>query len=155
LLIWTSKTQVMTKRKAGSQTSSLTPDQKKSGIDLIYLAVDDVRHTVEKLSTKATTLLQTAPRFEVFSQSYEAPKSRESSLARFWDSRVGVPGKKSHLDVGPVERCRVYYKGEGDGFPQVQAVVNLVCPRCPWLVLAPKVFQLCTNHLVWVVCRLV
>jgi hypothetical protein len=63
--------------------------------------------------------------------------------------------EKTHLDVGPVERCRVYYKGEGGGFPQVRAVVSLVCPCCPWLVLAPKVFQLCTNHLVWVVCRLV
>jgi len=52
-----------------------------------------------------------------------------------------------------MERCRVYYKGEGGGFPQVRAVVSLVCSCCPWLVLAPKVFQLCTNHLVWVVCR--
>jgi len=32
---------------------------------------------------------------------------------------LGSPGTKSHLDVGPVERCRVYYKGEGGGFPQV------------------------------------
>jgi len=31
---------------------------------------------------------------------------------RFWDSHVGVPGKKSDLDVSPVERCKVYYKGE-------------------------------------------
>ncbi len=36
---------------------------------------------------------------------------------------VGISGlplgsleTKSHLDVAPVERCRVYYKGEGDGF---------------------------------------
>jgi len=64
-----------------------------------------------------------------------------------------VPGEKSHLDVGPVERCRVYYKGEGGGFPQVRAVVSLVCLCYSWLVLAPKVFQLCTNHLVWVVCK--
>jgi len=63
------------------------------------------------------------------------------------------PRTKSHLDVGPVERCRVYYKGEGGGFSQVQAVVSLVCPFCPWFGLAPKVFQLCTNHLVWVFCR--
>jgi len=61
--------------------------------------------------------------------------------------------KKSHLDVRPVERCRVYCKGEGGSFPQVRAVVSLVCPCCPWLVLTPKVFQLCTNHLMWVVCR--
>jgi hypothetical protein len=52
-----------------------------------------------------------------------------------------------------VERCRVYYKGEGVGFPQVWAVVSLVCLCCPWFVLAPKVLQLCTNHLVLVLCR--
>jgi hypothetical protein len=32
---------------------------------------------------------------------------------------LGSPETKSHLDVGPMERRRVYYKGEGDGFPQV------------------------------------
>jgi hypothetical protein len=31
--------------------------------------------------------------------------------------------------------------------------VSLVSSSCPWLVLAPKVFQLCTNHLVLVLCR--
>ncbi len=66
---------------------------------------------------------------------------------------LGSPRTKNHLDVGPVERCRVYYKGEGGGFPQVWAVVSLVCPCCLWLVLAPKVLQLHTNHLVWVLCR--
>jgi hypothetical protein len=44
-------------------------------------------------------------------------------------------------------------RGEGGGFPQVRAVVSLVCPCCSWLVLAPKVLQLCTNHFVWVMCR--
>ncbi len=34
LVIWTSSAQVMSKRRAGSQTASLTPDHKKSGIDL-------------------------------------------------------------------------------------------------------------------------
>jgi hypothetical protein len=32
-------------------------------------------------------------------------------------------------------------------------VVSVVCPSCPWFVLAPKVFQLCTNHIVLVLCR--
>ncbi len=143
----------MAKRRVGSQIVDLTPDQKKSGIDLIYLVANNVLHTVGKVSTGATTLLQTTPRSKVCSQSYEAPKSRESRLARFRDSHSKVPGEESHLDVGPVERCRIYYKGEGDGFPQVRAVVNLMCLCCPWLVLTPKVLQLCTNHFVWVVCR--
>ncbi len=38
------------------------------------------------------------------------------------------PGTKCHLDVGLVERQKIYYKGEGDGFPQVWAVVSLVSP---------------------------
>jgi len=60
---------------------------------------------------------------------------------------------KGHLDVSLVERHRVYYKGEGGGFPQVRAMVNVVNPSCPWFVLAPKAFQLCTNYLVLVLCR--
>jgi hypothetical protein len=141
------------KEGAGSRIVNLTPDQKKSRILLIYLAADNVQHTVEKLSMRATTLLQTKLRSEVCSRSYGAPKSRESRLAGFRESHAGVPGEKSHLDVGPVERCIVYYMGEGGGFPRVRAVVSLVCPCCPWLVLTPKVLQLCTNHFVWVMCR--
>jgi len=41
------------------------------------------------------------------------------------------PETKCHLDVGLVERHIVYYKGEGGGFPQVRAVVNLVSPSLP------------------------
>jgi hypothetical protein len=66
---------------------------------------------------------------------------------------LGSLGTKSHLDVVPMESCKVYYKGEGGDFPQVRAVVSLMCPSCPWLVLAPKVLQLCTNDPVLVLCR--
>ncbi len=38
----------------------------------------------------------------------------------------GSPRTKCHLDVSLVERHRVDYKGEGGGFPQVQALVSLV-----------------------------
>ncbi len=43
---------------------------------------------------------------------------------------LGNPGTKNHLNVAPVERRKVYYKGEGGGFPQVRAMVNLVCLSC-------------------------
>jgi len=145
----------MAKRRARSQIANLILDHKKSGIDLIYLSADNMQHTITKLSMKTTTLLQIAPQYEVCSQRYGAPKSRESLLAQFRDSHAGVLGEKSHLDVGPMKRSRVYYKGEGGGFPQVRAVVSLMCPCCPWLILTPKVLQLCTNHLMWVVCKLV
>ncbi len=31
---------------------------------------------------------------------------------------LGSPGTKSDLDVAPVERHKIYYKGEGGGFPK-------------------------------------
>jgi hypothetical protein len=43
---------------------------------------------------------------------------------------------------------RVYYKGEGGGFPQVQAVVSLVSPCLPVAHLCTKMLQLRTNQLV-------
>jgi len=89
-------------------------------------------------------------RWKALDESYNFASDRTSIrglLAKLWGSKVmgvptggisglplGSPGKKSHLDVASVESYRVYYKGEGGGFPQVRAVVSLVCPCCPWLV---------------------
>jgi hypothetical protein len=54
---------------------------------------------------------------------------------------LGSPETKSHLDVAPMERHKLYYKGkEGGGFPQVWPWWVLWMRGCPWLVLAPKVF---------------
>jgi hypothetical protein len=60
---------------------------------------------------------------------------------KLWGSKVTrVPtlgisrlpfGAKCHLDVGLMERHRVYNKGEGDGFPQVLALVSLMNPSLP------------------------
>jgi len=48
-----------------------------------------------------------------------------------WGLPLGSPGTKSHSDVGATERHRVYYMGEGGGFPRVQAVVSHVSPESP------------------------
>jgi hypothetical protein len=48
------------------------------------------------------------------------------------------PGTKCHLDVGLVERHKVYYKGEGGGYPQVWAVVNLMSLSFPVVRLSTK-----------------
>jgi hypothetical protein len=66
---------------------------------------------------------------------------------------LGSPGTKSHVDVALVKSCRVYYKGEGGGFPQVRSVGSFVCSSCPWLTRAPKVLQLCNNHFLLILCR--
>jgi hypothetical protein len=56
----------------------------------------------------------------------------------------GSLGTKCHLDGAPMERCRVYYKGEGGGFPQVQAVVSLMNPSLP--VVRPSTKSAQTMH---------
>jgi hypothetical protein len=78
--IWTSPAQVMVERRvgsqtAGSQTGSLTPDHKKSGIDPIPVCSDGVRHTIGKLLSRATNFLHTSSQSKVWARSYELPKS--------------------------------------------------------------------------------
>jgi hypothetical protein len=65
---------------------------------------------------------------------------------------LGNPRKKWHLDVGPMARHKIYYKGEGGGFLQVQAMVSLVSLWLPVAHPCTKMLQLCTNQLiVWFV----
>ncbi len=42
MLIWTSKTQVMAKRRVGNEIGNLTLDHKKFGINPIYLSAEGV-----------------------------------------------------------------------------------------------------------------
>jgi hypothetical protein len=143
----------MAKRRAGSQTANLTSDQKKSGIDPISLSADGVRHIVESSQQGLQIFfrLHLDPRFARKVMGFQS-RRRSPNLGDFgtptWEFRDKKP-----FGCGPVKRCKVYYKGEGGGFPQVQVVVSFVCPCCPWFVLAPKVLQLRTNHLMWVLCR--
>jgi len=57
---------------------------------------------------------------------------------------LGSPITKSHLDMGLVERHRVYYKGEGGGFPQVRPVVSLVSLNLP--MVSPSTKSASTMH---------
>jgi hypothetical protein len=64
----------------------------------------------------------------------------------------GSFGTKCHLDVTPMERCRIYYKGEGGGFPQVRAMVSLMSPSLLVACPSTEVLKLCINQLfVWFV----
>jgi len=77
-------------------------------------------------------------------------------LAKLWGSKVlgvqfgaisgltlGSLGKNSHLDVASVESCRVYYKGEGSGFPQGpgrgESCVSVLPVACPSTKSAPTI----------------
>ncbi len=57
---------------------------------------------------------------------------------------LGNPKTKCHLDAGPVAKHKIYYKGEGGGFPQVWAVVNLVSPSL--LVARPSTKSVIARH---------
>jgi hypothetical protein len=52
------------------------------------------------------------------------------------------------LGVGHMARHRVYYKGEGDGFPQVRIVVSFMGLCVHVALLRTKMLQLCTNQFV-------
>jgi hypothetical protein len=130
--------------KIGSQIANLTPDQKKSGIDPIYLVAGDLPHIVGKLSTRATTLLQTTSRSKVCSQSYAASKSWESWLAQFRDSHAGVPresreswDKKAISMWAPwrgaeyIIRSKVVAYSRGPGRGESCVKVPVACPQHP------------------------
>ncbi len=73
------------------------------------------------------------------------PKVTGVPTLRISELPFGSPMTKCHLDVGPLERHKVYNKGEGGGFPQIRAVVSLVSPSLHVTHPNTKVFQLCTN----------
>jgi hypothetical protein len=73
-----------------------------------------------------------------------ASKVVRISILRILGLPLGSPMTKWHLSVGPVTRRKVYYKGEGGGFPQVQAVVSLMSP-CLFVVY-PCTKDVSTTH---------
>jgi hypothetical protein len=56
----------------------------------------------------------------------------------FWDSHLRVPGQN---DIWVLVSWLVYYKGEGGGFPQIQAVVSLMNLSLPLARLSTKSVQ--------------
>jgi hypothetical protein len=123
LPIWTFETQVMAKRKARSQIGTLTPEESTQ-----FPCVQVACNISLEISWQGLQLA--IDRIAI-----------EASHRRLCESKIagvlvvglplGSPRRKNHLDVAPMERCRVYYKGEDGGFPQVGAVVSLVCSSCP------------------------
>jgi hypothetical protein len=84
-----------------------------------------VRYVVEKISTRATSSVQTLSRSDLAVGSYELPKSRDSTWDDFGTTsglHFGGPGNLCHLDVAPTGRRRVYYREYGGGI--------LPSPRC-------------------------
>jgi hypothetical protein len=59
----------------------------------ISLRAGGVRHTIAKLLTRATTMLETSSQSKVYTQSYGPRKSRGFQFWKFRDSHLGVLGQ--------------------------------------------------------------
>jgi hypothetical protein len=101
-----------------------------------------------KILTRDTTLLQTSSQLEVCSQSYEAPNSWESQLWEFRDSHLGVPRQNVIWMWTSWKGTKYTIRGKVMACPKSGLWWVLWIRVCPWFVLAPKVFKLCTNQLV-------
>jgi len=73
-----------------------------------------------------------------------ARKVAGALVMRILGLSLGSPKTKCHLDVGLTQRHIIYYKGEGGGFPQVWAVVNLM--NLNLLVIRPSTKSAPTMH---------
>jgi hypothetical protein len=154
LIIWTYLAQVMGKRRAGSQIDNLTPDHKKSGIDLFPTFELRARYVVGKISTRATSLVQTSSQSDLAVGSYDLPKSRDSnrdSFGTILGLQLGSPRKKKPFgcSLGEVAQ-RILYGGRWWLPPSPGRGVSR-CPKCPWLVPTPKGVPEC-ELTTWVVC---
>jgi hypothetical protein len=107
-----------------------------------------VSHTVGKISTRDTTLLQTSFQSEICKQSYGPPNLWESQVWEFRDSQLGVLGQNAicMLVLWPTTQYTI--RGKVVASPNSGSWWVLWIQVCPWLILAPKVLELCTNQLV-------
>ncbi len=85
---------------------------------------------------------------EVCIQSYMPPKSGESQFWEFRNSHLGVLGQNAIWMLVPW-LIKIYtIKRKVVASPNSRPWWVLWIQVCPWLILTPKVFQLCTNQLV-------
>jgi hypothetical protein len=80
----------------------------------------------------------------------------------------GIPNleilRKMTFECSPHGESKMYYNGEGGGFPTFKLWWVLWVCVCPWFIYAPKMLQLCINQLVvwfvqihmnnWLACHL-
>jgi hypothetical protein len=77
-----------------------------------------------------------------------APKSQESQFWEFQDSHLGVPKQNAIWVWASWKGIKYTIRGKVVDSPKFGLWWILWVQVCPWLVLAPKVFQLCINQFV-------
>ncbi len=89
-----------------------------------------MQHIVEKLLTRLQLCFK--PHLnQRFAHKVMSPKVVGVPILGISKLPLGNLGKKCHLDAGLVARHKIYYMGEGGGFPHVRAMVSLVGSNLP------------------------
>jgi hypothetical protein len=129
--IWTPETHVMAKRRVRSQIEPiwLSPLKVKNCLDFLTCRWHETYYwkALDEGYNFALNLIL----IRGLHAKLWVPKVAGVSNLGISRLPLGNPRTKCYLDVGLVERCRVYYKGEGGGFPQVQVVVSLMSSSLP------------------------
>ncbi len=123
------------------------------GIAPISLCSGDVWHTIEKILTRVTTLLHTSSQLEICTQSYWVAKLREFQLWKFRDSHLGVVGQNAIWMWALWRGTKYTIGGKVVASFKSEPWWVLWVWVCMWFVLAPKVLQLCTNNLLFGLCK--
>jgi hypothetical protein len=129
------KHKIWTKERLG-----VKPNHKKLRIDLIPLLAGACDMPLENFRRGLQLCFRLHPNRR-FAHKVRTPQSCGTS-------NLGDFGTKNHLDEGLAERWRVYYMGEGGGFPWVWPWWVLWVRSRSWFVLTPKVLQHCAYQLV-------
>jgi hypothetical protein len=116
----------MTQKKVGNQIDNLTPDHLKVGNWPDFLACRWHATYRWKAFDKGYNFSSDLITIRGLNTKLWGPKVARIPTLGISGLPFGSLKTKCHLDVGLVEKHRIYYKGEGDGFPQVQAVVSFV-----------------------------
>jgi hypothetical protein len=112
--------------------------------------------------TRATTLLETSPQFEVYTQSYGPPKSRKSQFQKFQDFNLKVMGQNDIwvLALWPCTKNTIRGKvvaspslGHGEFFESTFVRDSSVHQKCSNYALTNLLFGLCKS--VWIIDPLV
>jgi hypothetical protein len=120
----------MAKRKVRSQISSLIPDSQPLKVhnrpDFLMWRWCATYH--QKALDKGYNFASDLISIEGFHVKLWVPKVIGVSTMGISRLPLGSPRTKWHLGDGTMAKHKIYYKGEGGGFPQVQAVVSLMSP---------------------------
>jgi hypothetical protein len=137
----------MAKRTTRSQIGNLTPTTKSQ--ESTQFPCVQVSYNIPLESSQWGLQLCFTPHCnQRFAHKVMGPQSRESPTLGISRFPFGSPRTKCHLDVGLVERHKVYYKGNVVASPKSRSWWVLWARVCLWFILTPKVFKLCINQLV-------